>query len=115
MPEIEEVVAVAVNGKHPGMRMILRSKLLAEFSDRQGLASYINAGVIEKQLIHHLLRHQVMHIRGSFHQQAVNSKALKNIQRHLGIRCLVAGTCHQNHISIVFNPGNHFIRNIFNT
>ena len=62
MPEIEEVVAVAVNGKHPGMRMILRSKLLSEFSDRQGLTSYINAGVIEKQLIHHLLRHQVMHL-----------------------------------------------------
>ena len=33
MPEIEEVVAVAVNGQHPGMGMVLGAKFLSKFSN----------------------------------------------------------------------------------
>ena len=91
MTEVEEMIAVGVNAQHPRMRMICRSKFLAKFSDCQRLSTYIDAGVIEKQLIHQLLGYQIMHIRWSLYQYLIQSKFLHDVECHMRIRCFV--TC----------------------
>ena len=80
MTEIEKVVTVAVNGQHPGVWMVFGAELFAELADGQCLTTHINAGIVEEQLIHHLLGYQIMHIGWGLHQKAVNAKALEQVQ-----------------------------------
>ena len=52
------MIAVGVDGEHPGVGVVLTGELLAELANGQRLAAHINAGVVEEQLVHHLLAYQ---------------------------------------------------------
>ena len=113
MTEIEEVIAVAVDGENPGMRMVFGSKFFSKLPDGQCLSTNIDTGIVEEQFIHHFLGNQVVHLGRGFHQQAVNAKPFEDIQCHLGIRRGIPSTDDQDFVRILLHVCNQFFRDFF--
>ena len=56
VPEIKEAVAMAVNGQHPAVGVRGGGKASSILSQGQRFSADIQAGIIQKQFIHHAQR-----------------------------------------------------------